>query len=147
MTWRPAISKSVRFEILRRDNFACRYCGTPAPKAELHIDHVVPVALGGTNDPSNLTAACTDCNAGKSDLAPPGEIVRQVRRDEADHLRARGMPVVACIYCSIPQLVEPEDDTPDHLRDCIDCNEVIVYSYEQGMGVDMSHRKPPRLMK
>jgi hypothetical protein len=29
------------------------------------IDHVVPVALGGSNDPSNLTVACPDCNGRK----------------------------------------------------------------------------------
>jgi hypothetical protein len=33
----------------------------------LDVDHRVPVAAGGSNDPSNLVAACKACNGGKSD--------------------------------------------------------------------------------
>lgn len=29
------------------------------------LDHIVPVALGGTNDPSNLQVLCNQCNAKK----------------------------------------------------------------------------------
>lgn len=63
-----AISKRVRFEVLKRDRFRCTYCGLPAPEtgAGLTVDHVVPVALGGDDAPTNLVAACRDCNAGKS---------------------------------------------------------------------------------
>ena len=54
-----AVSKRTRFEVLRRDDYTCRYCrSTENP---LTIDHVVPEALGGGNDPSNLVAACRDC--------------------------------------------------------------------------------------
>ena len=38
------ISKRLRYEILHRDNHACRYCGASAPDAVITIDHVVPVA-------------------------------------------------------------------------------------------------------
>lgn len=58
-----ALTKRTRFEILRRDNHTCRYCGASAPDATLTVDHVTPVALGGTDDPSNLVTACRDCNA------------------------------------------------------------------------------------
>lgn len=34
------ISKALRFEVLRRDGFACTYCGRRPPDIELHIDHV-----------------------------------------------------------------------------------------------------------
>lgn len=64
---RRAMRADVRFGILERDGFACRYCGARAPDAELVVDHVVPVAAGGTDDPTNLVTACQDCNAGKSD--------------------------------------------------------------------------------
>lgn len=60
-------SKSLRFEILKRDSFRCFYCGRSAPDgAELHVDHVVPRAAGGTDDPANLVTACADCNLGKN---------------------------------------------------------------------------------
>ena len=76
-----ALSRRLRYEILRRDNHACRYCGASAPDAALTIDHVVPVALGGRDEPSNLVTACKDCNAGKSASNPDDPLVADVRRD------------------------------------------------------------------
>lgn len=73
-----AISKRLRYEILRRDNHQCRYCGSTAPDAPLVVDHVIPVALGGLDDPSNLVTACRDCNAGKSASSPDAPIVADV---------------------------------------------------------------------
>lgn len=76
-----AVSKRLRTEILRRDNHACRYCGGTAPDVRLTIDHVLPIALGGTDDATNLVAACADCNAGKSASAPGQPLVEQVSQD------------------------------------------------------------------
>ena len=59
------ITPSVRFEVFRRDSFTCQYCGRRAPKVILHVDHVVPVVAGGTNDLVNLKTACSVCNQGK----------------------------------------------------------------------------------
>lgn len=73
-----AVSKRLRYEILRRDNHTCRYCGLAAPEVKLTIDHVVPSTLGGNDDPSNLVAACKDCNAGKSASSPDAELVADV---------------------------------------------------------------------
>lgn len=61
-----SVPMAVRFNVLRRDGFRCRYCGKSAPEgAILEIDHVVPRALGGTDDPTNLVACCGECNMGK----------------------------------------------------------------------------------
>lgn len=76
-----AISKRLRFEILRRDNHACRYCGATAPDAKLTVDHVIPEALGGSDEPTNLVAACTHCNSGKSSVPPDAELVADVATD------------------------------------------------------------------
>ncbi len=65
---RRAIPPSLRFMVLERDQFACRYCGAKAPEVRLHIDHVVSIKNGGTNSPANLVAACQDCNLGKGAL-------------------------------------------------------------------------------
>ena len=64
---RKAIPKRVRFEVFKRDNFKCQYCGATAPDVLLHIDHIKPVAKGGTNDILNLVTSCESCNSGKSD--------------------------------------------------------------------------------
>lgn len=75
------ITKRVRFEVLRRDGHTCRYCGRRAPDVELAVDHVVPEALGGGSDPSNLTAACVECNQGKASISPDSPIVADVDED------------------------------------------------------------------
>jgi len=65
---RKEVSCGVRFKVLERDSFTCQYCGRSAPGVVLHVDHVVPVSKGGSNDMSNLVTACEDCNLGKSDM-------------------------------------------------------------------------------
>lgn len=59
------IKLGVRFKILERDNHRCAYCGASAPEAKLHVDHIIPASLGGTEDEDNLITACGDCNIGK----------------------------------------------------------------------------------
>lgn len=83
-----AVSKRLRFEILRRDNHACRYCGAKAPDVELVVDHVVPITLGGTNDPENLTAACQPCNNGKGSVPAGAPLVADVAMDSLRWSRA-----------------------------------------------------------
>lgn len=67
-TERVAMSKRLRFEVLKRDGFRCRYCGANAMTTPLEIDHVIAVANGGTNHADNLVTACWGCNAGKSSV-------------------------------------------------------------------------------
>jgi len=63
---RQSIKPSLRFEILKRDNYRCQMCGITAKDgATLEIDHIHPVSKDGTNDPENLQVLCRDCNAGK----------------------------------------------------------------------------------
>lgn len=61
------IPLSMRFQILERDSFTCRFCGRRAPETELEVDHVQPRSKGGSDDISNLVTACRDCNRGKGD--------------------------------------------------------------------------------
>jgi hypothetical protein len=78
---RKPIPKRLRFEVLTRDHHACRYCGQMAPDVKLTIDHVVPVVLGGKDEPGNLVTACVDCNAGKASTSPDERIVDDVAAD------------------------------------------------------------------
>jgi hypothetical protein len=68
---RDPIRAQMRFRVLQRDGFRCRYCGRPgnAPGVVLHVDHVVPLAAGGTSTEDNLLTACEECNLGKSTMA------------------------------------------------------------------------------
>ena len=65
MAERKPLRKSVRFAIFERDAFTCAYCGRRPPAVVLEIDHIVPVAEGGSNEDTNLITSCEDCNAGK----------------------------------------------------------------------------------
>lgn len=74
-----AVGKRLRFQIFRRDNFACRYCGlTAADGAVLEVDHIRPKADGGEDVATNLITACEDCNSGKSDIALDAPTVEDV---------------------------------------------------------------------
>jgi hypothetical protein len=63
---RVGISKKLRFDVFKRDGFCCQYCGAhPSETVLLEVDHIHPVAEGGSNDIDNLVSACMDCNRGK----------------------------------------------------------------------------------
>jgi len=79
-----AISKRLRFEILRRDEHTCQYCGEKAPNVTLHVDHVKPKTLGGTDGPDNLVAACKDCNTGKSSASLDAPLVEAIAQRNLD---------------------------------------------------------------
>jgi hypothetical protein len=67
---REPVPPQLRFRVLQRDNFRCRYCGrTAGPGVQLHLDHVIPVSNGGETKEGNLVTACSICNLGKSDRA------------------------------------------------------------------------------
>lgn len=92
MAKRQAISPKLRFEVLKQARFRCQYCGASQadPDVVLHIDHLKPVAEGGTNDLLNLVAACAVCNLGKGRrLLDDDSVLRQARSslEEIQHRR------------------------------------------------------------
>lgn len=103
-----AVSRRLRFEVFRRDGHACRYCGAMAPDVKLTVDHVVPVALGGSDDATNLVTACADCNAGKSSIQPGSDLVADVA---ADALRwARALEAAASNMLADRELIDALTD-------------------------------------
>lgn len=53
-----------RQAIWERDGGTCRICNEPI-KGPFHIDHIVPLALGGTHEPANCQLAHPACNQEK----------------------------------------------------------------------------------
>lgn len=53
-------------QIFERDCYICQYCNLDGRLFEnwllLTIDHIIPRAQKGSNDPNNLVTACTVCN-------------------------------------------------------------------------------------
>ena len=61
----------LRFKVMKRDNFKCKYCGrSPATdlKIILHVDHKEPWSKGGETTFENLQTLCSVCNIGKGNL-------------------------------------------------------------------------------
>lgn len=75
------ISPSLRYQVLRRDGYKCRYCGISADETKLVVDHVYPDSLGGETKAENLASACVPCNGGKAATPPDAAFVAQVEKD------------------------------------------------------------------
>ncbi len=64
-TPRIPIPESVRNYVFQRDNYQCQSCDKTHPETQLQIDHIIPLAKGGSNDISNLQTLCCQCNQQK----------------------------------------------------------------------------------
>lgn len=65
---KTSLPPSLRFAILKRDQYRCRLCGISpenTPGTILEVDHITPRIKGGTDDPINLWTLCFACNRGK----------------------------------------------------------------------------------
>ncbi len=64
---RPAIENNVSYQtwgdLVQAFQSSCAYCGTRV--AQLHRDHVVPLAIGGPHTMDNILPACPSCNLSK----------------------------------------------------------------------------------
>ena len=63
---RRIMTDSLRYDVMKRDNFRCVLCGASAQDGvRLHVDHIFPVSRGGKTEMSNLRTLCERCNMGK----------------------------------------------------------------------------------
>ncbi|MEK7355435.1 MAG: HNH endonuclease signature motif containing protein [Bdellovibrionota bacterium] len=53
------ISSTARHFVFLRDGGACRNCSSTK---FVQVDHIIPVALGGSSEPENLQLLCRKCN-------------------------------------------------------------------------------------
>ncbi|MGK5496380.1 HNH endonuclease [Streptomyces sp. URMC 125] len=60
---RPRDWGTRRARVLARDRFTCQRCGS---RKELEVDHIVPVARGGSWEDDNLWTLCRPCHRRKS---------------------------------------------------------------------------------
>lgn len=54
-----------RAYIVARDKGRCHICGRKPDEKLLTLDHLIPLARGGTHTAENLAVACLSCNCGK----------------------------------------------------------------------------------
>jgi len=93
-TWQwPPGWRRLRAAAFARWGRACWRCGAYATT----VDHVIPVVLGGSHDPSNLRACCPRCNSSAG--ASVGNRLRPhrpltARQRQAIALKARGLTLL-----------------------------------------------------
>ncbi|HIE29301.1 TPA: HNH endonuclease [Candidatus Poribacteria bacterium] len=61
---RPRISSKLRAKIMEEARYRCGYCLMQqiATNWILEVEHIIPTALGGTDDEENLWLSCPACN-------------------------------------------------------------------------------------
>lgn len=67
------------FVVFRRDGWTCQLCGEPTPRGlrgqmvsrAPELDHIIPLAMGGTHTWSNVQCACRECNGKKGATLVP----------------------------------------------------------------------------
>lgn len=75
-------SLSVLVEVLFR-NARCENCKKSVTRKTSHIDHKIPLELGGSNNSENLQVLCIDCHKEKTaiDIAAIREASRRKKFD------------------------------------------------------------------
>lgn len=65
---RSKMSSSLRYDVMKRDNFKCVICGRSqkVDGVKLEVDHIIPVSRGGKSTMDNLQTLCFECNRGKA---------------------------------------------------------------------------------
>lgn len=61
-------AKSEKFtkqEIYERDGGRCHLCGKKCNHSKWHLDHLIPLSLGGEHTRKNVAVACPRCNESK----------------------------------------------------------------------------------
>lgn len=63
MSQRPKISAAIRHAVSVRDGYRCRYCRSPQwAGVPMVVEHIIPLAAGGSSEIENLCLACYRCN-------------------------------------------------------------------------------------
>jgi 5-methylcytosine-specific restriction protein A len=68
MGWRRGVPAIVLAGIYRRQRGLCALTGRRLTAGDMQLDHILPEARGGTNDPANLRWVCKAANEAKSAL-------------------------------------------------------------------------------
>lgn len=78
-----------RFEVFKRDNFTCQYCGRKVPEVVLELDHIIPKSKLGIDTLENYITSCFDCNRGKGDRLLTDKKTRDKIQENLKELQER----------------------------------------------------------
>jgi len=86
---RPTFSTSFRLSLFLKKKGTCEACYQKIEAGKAwDIDHILPLALGGTNAPGNLQILCKSCHHEKTTQSDVPRIAK-TKRLKARHLGAR----------------------------------------------------------
>ena len=123
------VSKRIRYEVLRRDHYTCRFCGAKAPWVYLEIDHVVPRSEGGSDAPGNLQVLCKDCNEGKSATMPERWLIAETKRVARGQFREPPEDDYSEMYAYMAAYAALEDLPAERVLRCLMHVMADVYPY------------------
>lgn len=66
---RPRLPAGTREAVIERDGYVCGLCGGEVEPDDVHIDHIHPWSLGGSDNLENLQVAHSLCNIRKGNRA------------------------------------------------------------------------------
>lgn len=130
---RAKFTTELREEIKHQQEGQCIMCKEMLGD-KFHIDHIKPLANGGTNDKNNLQALCQSCHIDKSrEEKDAGEYIQNDNLTSAFNMQA--MKVIESNWfrkvAFTQKLVHYEGDL-DHLKQCYDmvkCRRNILLHY------------------
>jgi 5-methylcytosine-specific restriction endonuclease McrA len=64
--YRSADWLARRLSVLVRDAYVCRDCSSVTSGKDAHVDHIIPLEDGGTDDLANLATRCSACHGRKT---------------------------------------------------------------------------------
>jgi 5-methylcytosine-specific restriction enzyme A len=91
MTARVRISTTKRVKLLTDHGEACATCGISLHLQPWHLDHRIPLSMGGADDASNWQPLCHACHLEKTKEEAPTR-AKAIRLDAA-HKGAKAPPV------------------------------------------------------
>ena len=100
-----------RCAIVYRGGGYCAWCRVPLTQDTAQIDHVVPRRHGGSDDPANLVAACSECNARRPDVT--GDLAQLCEPLDT----AAGFQLALCWYPWLPARYADNEARKRNARD------------------------------
>lgn len=70
--------KKTQWWLTQVNRGICHYCERKFSPKQLTMDHVVPLARGGTSSKGNIVPSCKDCNSKKQLDTPVDQLLRKL---------------------------------------------------------------------
>lgn len=78
-------AKKSRWWQQKTSSGLCHYCQKKFSFKELTMDHIVPLARGGTTTPGNVVPCCAECNKKKNVETPVDTLLSERKHDASEN--------------------------------------------------------------